>query len=84
MKFIIAILLAAFSVGLHARSITADSWLVADSNGTILQSENINEVRPIASISKLMTAMIVLDADQNLDEKVILCSFSIYSLTVFV
>jgi D-alanyl-D-alanine endopeptidase (penicillin-binding protein 7) len=70
MKFIIAILLAVSSAGLQAKTITADSWLVADSDGTILQSENINEVRPIASISKLMTAMIVLDADQSLDEKV--------------
>ena len=48
--------------------ITAQSWLVADSNGKIIQGENTKEVRSIASISKLMTAMIVLDAKQDLDE----------------
>jgi len=53
----------------HAVKVTASSWLVADSTGKILQSENIEQVRPIASISKLMTAMVVLDARQDLDEK---------------
>lgn len=53
----------------HAVKVTANSWLVADSNGKVLQSENIEQVRPIASISKLMTAMVVLDANQDLDEK---------------
>jgi D-alanyl-D-alanine endopeptidase (penicillin-binding protein 7) len=53
----------------QAIKVTADSWLVADSTGKVLQSENINEVRPIASISKLMTTMVVLDANQDLDEK---------------
>ena len=50
-------------------SITAQSWLIADSAGHILQGENVNQVRPIASISKLMTVMVVLDAKQALDEK---------------
>jgi D-alanyl-D-alanine endopeptidase (penicillin-binding protein 7) len=53
----------------YAIKVTANSWLVADSNGNILQSENIDEVRPIASISKLMTAIVVLDAKQDLNEK---------------
>lgn len=48
--------------------ITAQSWLVADGLGNIIQSENINEVRSIASITKLMTVMVVLDANQNLNE----------------
>lgn len=50
--------------------ITATSWLVADSNGNVLDGENTNQVRSIASISKLVTAMIVLDAKQDLDEKI--------------
>lgn len=54
----------------NAISITADSWLVADGNGEILQSSNVERVRPIASISKLMTAMVVLDAKQDLNEKI--------------
>jgi len=49
-------------------NITAKAWLVADGNGKILQEENIHEVRAIASITKLMTVMVVLDAKQDLDE----------------
>ena len=48
--------------------ITAQSWLVADGTGKIIQGENTKDVRSIASITKLMTAMIVLDAKQDLDE----------------
>ena len=48
--------------------ITAPSWLVADGTGKIIQGENTKDVRSIASISKLMMAMIVLDAKQDLDE----------------
>jgi D-alanyl-D-alanine endopeptidase (penicillin-binding protein 7) len=49
--------------------VTATSWLVADESGTIIKSENTNEVRSIASISKLMTVMIVMDANQDMDER---------------
>lgn len=49
-------------------NITAKAWLVADGNGKILQEENMHEVRSIASITKLMTVMVVLDAKQDLDE----------------
>lgn len=50
--------------------ITATSWLVADSEGKIIESQNAEQPRSIASITKLMTAMVVLDAGQNLDEKI--------------
>lgn len=50
-------------------SITASSWLVADENGRVIQGENITQQRSIASITKLMTAMVVLDSGQDLDEK---------------
>jgi D-alanyl-D-alanine carboxypeptidase len=50
--------------------ITAQSWLVADESGRILQSENVDQQRSIASITKLMTAMVVLDANQNLEEHI--------------
>lgn len=50
--------------------ITAKSWLVADEAGKVIQSENTEVVRPIASITKLMTAMVVLDAKQDLNEKI--------------
>ena len=49
-------------------SITATSWLVADGDGNVIQSVNAEQTRSIASITKLMTAMVVLDAHQDLDE----------------
>lgn len=53
-----------------ATTITATSWLVADGNGNIIESNNADQQRSIASITKLMTAMVILDAKQNLDEKI--------------
>lgn len=48
--------------------VTAKAWLVADETGNILEGTQTTEVRSIASITKLMTVMIVLDAKQPLDE----------------
>ena len=63
--------LLAFTAGLaSARDITATSWLVADESGAVLHSQNIDQVQPIASISKLMTVMVVVDAHQDLDERI--------------
>jgi D-alanyl-D-alanine endopeptidase (penicillin-binding protein 7) len=49
-------------------TVTATSWIVTREDGTVLKSQNVDEVRSIASISKLMTVMVVMDAKQNLDE----------------
>ena len=49
-------------------TLTAKSWLVADGKGKILDGENTKQQRSIASITKLVTAMVVLDAKQDLDE----------------
>ena len=65
---ILAFLTLLYNGQATAVPITAQSWLVADGNGKIIQGENTKEVRSIASISKLITAMIVLDAKQDLDE----------------
>jgi D-alanyl-D-alanine endopeptidase (penicillin-binding protein 7) len=46
------------------------SVLITDANGAIIYGKDINTVRPIASLTKLMTAMVVLDAGLNLDEKI--------------
>lgn len=51
-----------------ANKITAQSWLVADQEGRIIAAENIKEVRSIASITKVISSMVVLDANQDLDE----------------
>lgn len=48
--------------------VSAEYWVVADSEGKIIQGENIDQVRSIASITKLMTAMVVVDAAQDMDE----------------
>ena len=64
------LLLAFFAGTSTAKDITATSWLVTDYKGKIIDGSNYREVRPIASVTKLMTAMVVLDAYQNLDEKI--------------
>ena len=53
-----------------AQKITATSWLVADGDGKVIESVNAEQQRSIASITKLMTAMVVLDAEQDLDERI--------------
>ena len=50
------------------QTLTAQAWLVADSNGKILEGSNTTEIRSIASITKLMTSMVVLDSGQSLTE----------------
>ena len=67
-KKLIAILTLATSSAYADQTLTAQAWLVADSNGKILEGSNMSEVRSIASITKLMTAMVVLDSGQSLTE----------------
>ena len=52
--------------------VTSNHAAVVDqSSGAELYSKNADEQRPIASISKLMTATVVLDAKLSLDQKVL-------------
>ena len=46
------------------------SALVIDADGNVIYGKDVNAVRPIASITKLMTAMVVLDSGLDLDEKI--------------
>jgi D-alanyl-D-alanine endopeptidase (penicillin-binding protein 7) len=48
--------------------VTAKSYIVTNGYGEIITEKNSDDVRPIASITKLMTAMIVLDAHLPLHE----------------
>lgn len=59
-----------FNLGnVQAQPITAKSWVVSESDGTIVRKSFSADVpTPIASISKLLTVMVVLDAHQDLDE----------------
>ena len=52
------------------QDLAAGSALLMDLNtNEVLYSTNPNFVAPIASVTKLMTAMVALDAQQSLDEK---------------
>lgn len=51
-----------------ADNLTAKSWLVADGDGNIIASENIDAVRSIASVTKLVTVITVLDSHAPLDK----------------
>jgi len=66
--------MAALSIGLsHAKGpeVRSAMALVADSHsGEVIFERNVTSVVPIASITKLMTALVVLDGKQPLDEAV--------------
>ena len=51
-------------------ALRSSAALVIDPTGRMLYAKNINSVQPIASITKLMTAMVVLDAKLDLNELV--------------
>lgn len=55
---------AAFAVPFGSQSVL----VVEDDTGKILLEKNADKVVPIASLTKLMTAMVVLDAGQDMDE----------------
>lgn len=67
-KFFTFLIISLLTFNSWASGVTAQSWLVANEDGKILSGENTKEIRSIASITKLMTAMVVLDAQQNLNE----------------
>ena len=46
------------------------SAIVLDASGNMIYGKNVDTVRPIASITKLMTAMVILDTHLDLDEKI--------------
>ena len=61
--------------------VTADSWIVADADGNIIEGKNTETVRAIASITKLVTVMVVLDANQSLNQIIPLRKFKKSKLT---
>ncbi|TAK94819.1 D-alanyl-D-alanine carboxypeptidase [Patescibacteria group bacterium] len=59
---------------------TAHSSIVLDvDSGTILQLDNAKEHRQIASLTKMMTAILVIEKVQNLDEVVTVDSDAVYT-----
>ena len=76
----VLILLAAVSTSVYANpnfthlegnpGLRSASALVLDAKGDVIYGKDVDTVRPIASITKLMTAMVVLDSGVDLDEKI--------------
>lgn len=48
----------------------SESALVLDPEGRVIYAKDPDSVRPIASITKLMTAVVILDAGLDLDERI--------------
>ena len=69
MKSLVLIALL-FVSNAFAVNITAQSWLETDDKGNLIEGSNITEVRSIASITKLMTVMAVIDSNPNMQEKI--------------
>ncbi len=58
-----------FTLTAEAKPITAKSFLVTDNRGQVISEKNADRTQPIASITKLMTAIVVLNARQDLAEE---------------
>ncbi len=70
-KLFAAVLLSLSTAAVYAVPYGSQSVLVVeDGTGKILLEKNANAIVPIASLTKLMTAMVVLDAKQDMDEKI--------------
>lgn len=65
MRFLFLLLFPLFA---NAIEIDAKAWAIADGDGNVIDQQNINDVQPIASITKLMTVMVVLDSNESLKE----------------
>jgi D-alanyl-D-alanine endopeptidase (penicillin-binding protein 7) len=48
----------------------SESALVINGRGQVIYEKDVDTIRPIASITKLMTAMVVIDSGVDLDEKI--------------
>ena len=62
--------LALVASNAFAINITTQSWLKTDDKGNLIEGSNITEVRSIASITKLMTVIAVLDNNQDMNQKI--------------
>jgi D-alanyl-D-alanine endopeptidase (penicillin-binding protein 7) len=69
MRYAIFILALVFTLTAQAKAITAKSFLVTDNKGSVILEKNADRTQPIASITKLMTAIIILNAHQDLTEE---------------
>ncbi len=49
---------------------SSKALIINQNTGEVIYAKNTNQLTPIASITKLMTAMVMLDAEQSLDEDI--------------
>ena len=56
--------------GRRARHLAASAILIDGESGRVLYAQNAEEERPIASITKLMTALVALESGKSLDDVV--------------
>jgi D-alanyl-D-alanine endopeptidase (penicillin-binding protein 7) len=66
---IVASTVDALPINFDHKNVTAKSFLVTDNKGQVILEKNADSTQPIASITKLMTAIIVLNAHQDLTEE---------------
>jgi len=69
MKWLLLIIIISAS-GAWARPAVTSQYLYDISRDEVVVSSDANLVRPIASITKIMTAMVALDHDRNLDRRI--------------
>ncbi len=65
-----ALCAAAFTDLAGQPDLRSKAAIIVDSEGREIYSKDADSVRPIASITKLMTAMVILDAGLDLDEPI--------------
>ena len=58
-----------FALTAESKPITAKSFIVTDNKGQVISEKNADRTQPIASITKLMTAIVILNAHQDLTEQ---------------
>jgi D-alanyl-D-alanine carboxypeptidase len=72
MRYLLGVLTMVISMTVNARPITARSYIVTDNVGTVISEKNADRTQSIASITKLMTSVIVINAHQDLSEELVL------------
>jgi D-alanyl-D-alanine endopeptidase (penicillin-binding protein 7) len=63
----------------HSNELTAQAWVITDENNNPIAGENIYQVRSIASITKLVTAISILRSGVDIDQKVQVKPFGLVS-----
>lgn len=66
---LMAAMMIVSSTAMAAPAVKAKSWAAVDHEGHLIAGKQVDEARPIASITKLMTAMVYLDAKMDLSVK---------------